>query len=835
MKSRKRISRKLILTAGLLSVVLALYLHFGLLPGRARGYAIQKIEAFTGKRVLFSKSLYLPFEGLSFRDVKVLDQKGYLLFSAKKLALNARVLPFLTDKKIIVSNLHLDTPVYELHTEPLRASAPEPPVKTQISGQIDVPVVPNEDRVNLKTLEFRPDALLPENVYLEQIEILNGILKVRKNSASPVIEEINSIQIRMGFHKPPQLSFDGSVRLGHTPYAEISLKGLWDLRKAGYEFTLETKSKFIPSWLLDYQKSHFLVLKNGRVKFTSRLKSLSESLTLFHSKADLHDAEIAVGHTLYRGAMAVDAQGVFDFDERRFDRYKGTLELMDVDALHLTKAIDSLEKLNGLVRFQPDLLELDDIRGLYKNLPFQTDGALRSFSELNLEETIRVDSNIKNVLTLVSEDQKAFLEGFTIDGDCQALTTVRGSLRRPDLFKVEYRLRVENGSVHNPAKKISASNVSTDIFMDPSGVRLRNSRFSFGGKNYSLEAFIPKDRQAPGRLSLSTDEFRLSTGYVLGEDRLAIKNARLETRGLTADLEGSVIGFEDPFCDLGGPVEINLEKASEAFAKQAPFLKNLGFSGSLKGFVALKGPWNRPRDWELRLDGSSPWVFVGKKVKLLGAELRVRMKERLLRIPLLRARGYDGVVSGEATIKLSDADAYLDGKFYANDIDLKMLMRDLGDPKKEVEGKMIFHTSLSGALGSGKSLEGNGLINIRDGRFFKTDLFKSMGRLPFVKVEGLDWVEFTSLNGSFTLRDNRAWTRDLRLLSQTVDLWLEGSVGFDQSLDLRMDIRYSDDVMLGAHDSGGFVPFVVQQAENSLSRFRVSGTLKEPKYDKILI
>ncbi len=47
-----------------------------------------------------------------------------------------------------------------------------------------------------------------------------------------------------------------------------------------------------------------------------------------------------------------------------------------------------------------------------------------------------------------------------------------------------------------------------------------------------------------------------------------------------------------------------------------------------------------------------------------------------------------------------------------------------------------------------------------------------------------------------------------------------------------MNIRYSNDIIQGAYDTGGLVPFVVQQAENSISQYRVSGTLKQPKYEK---
>ena len=836
MKSRKRISRKFIIGAGILAVFFALYLHLGLLPGKSKNYAIQKIEALTDKKVLFSKILYLPFEGLSFHDVKVTDKKDLLIFSAGKLAVNVRLIPFFTDKKIIIQSVYLDTPVYEFQTDPRKTVTAKPPVKTQISGQIDVPVVSDRRKTGLNALqEEGPEAFLPENVYLEQIEIRNGRVTVRNDASGQVLEEINSINLRVGFQKPPKLSFDGSVRLGRSPYATISLKGHWDLKKAGYEFYLDTKSDFIPPWLLDYQKKHFLILKESRFRLNTHLKSAGETLALFHAKAALTDAEILAGSGVYKGRVRMEVQGTFDFETRRFDRYRGVLDLNDMDVFHLTKTIDSLENLSGQIRFQPDLLEFVDVKGIYKEVPFQTDGRLQSFKELNLDETIRVQSHIQQVLVLVPENQRKLLNGFSFQGDCQAVTTVKGSLKTADSLKIDYKLHVENGVIANPVRKINADRISADILMNASGFKIEHSRFGLNSRIYSLEAFVPKKPEIPGALSLSSEDLRLKASYLQTGNSLDIKNARLEARGIAADFRGKAYDVQDLYCDVSGHVEIRLDKAAEGFSKEAPFLKTAGLAGTLKGFFSLKGLWNRPLDWELKLDAGSPLIVIGKKIRLTGFEMQAQMKNRILRIPVFRAAGYQGSVGGEVIFNLLKPDVYFNAKLYANEIDLHPFVRDLDNSKSEVAGRMILQSALSGTLGSEETFRGNGLVSIHDGRLFKTELFKSMGHLPFVRVEGLDLVEFTSLNASFTVSDKRVWTQDLRLLSETVDLTLEGSAGFDAGLDFTMDIRYSDDVIRGTYDTGGLVPFVVQQAENSISQYRVSGTLREPKYDKILI
>ena len=68
-----------------------------------------------------------------------------------------------------------------------------------------------------------------------------------------------------------------------------------------------------------------------------------------------------------------------------------------------------------------------------------------------------------------------------------------------------------------------------------------------------------------------------------------------------------------------------------------------------------------------------------------------------------------------------------------------------------------------------------------------------------------------------------------------MDLSLEGSVGFEQDLNMEMTVQYSSAVLRGALDTGGLVPMVIHEAERLISRYKVSGTLKAPKHEKMLL
>jgi hypothetical protein len=105
----------------------------------------------------------------------------------------------------------------------------------------------------------------------------------------------------------------------------------------------------------------------------------------------------------------------------------------------------------------------------------------------------------------------------------------------------------------------------------------------------------------------------------------------------------------------------------------------------------------------------------------------------------------------------------------------------------------------------------------------------------FIRVEGLDAVAFRQAQGNFTIGDKKLSTDNLNLVGDTVDLMLRGDIGFDQSLDMAMEIRYSNDVIRGAYDTGGLVPFIVQNAQGMISEYHVGGTVSKPKYEKMSV
>ncbi|MBI3315854.1 MAG: hypothetical protein HYZ87_02635 [Candidatus Omnitrophica bacterium] len=834
MKFRRRVSTKIVWTLAFFAALFSVYLYLGLFPGKLKAKVIQKIEGLTEARVEFSKSLYLPFEGLIFHDLKVMDSGGRTLFSAKKLSLNARLIPFFKEKKIIVDRVSLESPVYEWPLEPAPRKQATLPPKTVLSGQIPVPVVPDDPKPDISALEEGPNALLPENVYLQSIEISDGHVLIRKNSASPVLEHLRAINLRLEFEKPPVLTLKGFFHLGETAYASINFQGQWDLEKAGYEFLVEIKADEVPPWLDSYQQKAQVHLERGRTWLEVRLQSVGEEKAFFRAQAVLQDALIHLHKIKYSGHMKLSAKGLFNFETKIFERYQGLLEFIDVSVDGLSEKLPPLHSIQGKIAFQPDLFTIQSVRGELNRLTFEVEGTIRSFKELLADAKIRTQATIEDVLELLPEKEKEFLRSFDVQGQCQALTLIRGTLLKPTELAKEFRLAIRDGSIRSKDKKIALEGLSAEIFADDRGARISDASFLMDEKKHLLNLTIPKKPLEPGKLRLSSPELRVEADYHLEGQDIRIRSADVSyLDGFRAQVQGKILNPTNPALDIQGDLAIDTAKASASLVRQVPALEKLDLRGTLNGYFALQGLWSDPLNWDFKMDGRGDPIFLKEKIQLDNFELQIRMKNKIVRFPYLHARIYGGTVASELWLDYSKPKPSFSGKMYLNQVDLGGIVKALKPSLVDFGGVITTQSQAFGELNDPQSIQGTGAVEIRDGRLWKTDLFKAMGDLPFVKVRGLDFVVFRQLTADFLIRDKRVWSENLHLFSDTVALTLKGSAGFDQTLDLMMNIRFSKDVLLGAMDTGGIAPFVVQEVEDFISQYKITGTLKEPKYEKV--
>ncbi len=820
----------LFLIAGFL--LTAVYLRVGIFPGSLRESVIRRLETWSHKKITFGRAIFIPFHGLSLTHVGIFEPDGKPLLEARRITVNVKLLPFIQEKKILVNRLLLDGVQYDWVLAPSKG-APEPPASKTVLGRLDVPVVRQNKPVTLKDLQYGPDILLPDNVYIERIEIAGATVRLRRHPGEEPVETLSSVNLRLVMPAAPILRFEGHIELGQKAYASIDLTGAWDLKTGHYEFLLNTKSSEIPGWLIDYQQGHFLILREGQVSFETRLFSGERSQVLFKTTAELTESVFKLHEARYSGKVGLETEGAFDTLTKRFEKYRGSLELIEVNAKNVSQKIDELNDLSGTLRFEPDLLLVPSLRGRYKKMAFDASGTLRSFKELRVNGDILVRMTMEEVRALLPPEHRQTLKDFIISGDCEAHAALSGSLRKDSKVVTENRLVLKNVSLRNDAKKIAITGLSGEIRMAANGVHVDQARFLIAEKPYTLSAFIPKNSGNQGSLHLGSPELNLETDFSVQNDDLLLEHGHAAFTGGSATFSGKCLHWTDPWLELSGESHLQLDRALARFAKPGS-ATGFDLKGKLSGPFTLSGAWDRPADWDLKMDAKAGVLYWKSVHPLENFEMQVRMKNRRFDMPYIHASIYGGAVGCSLRVDLTKPQ-HFETRVSLTNIDLSLVGHTLLPPKPDLKGTLIGNLFLSGTFTDPATWRGRGALSVTKGMVWQTDRFKEMGRLPLLRVEGLDWVTFEELSATFRVQDRKIWTTDLSLLGDSVDLSLDGTISLDGALDMVMDIQFSDEVMQGALLTGGIAPMVVRQSHGLIPQHHVGGTLSEPKYEKMFL
>ena len=151
-------------------------------------------------------------------------------------------------------------------------------------------------------------------------------------------------------------------------------------------------------------------------------------------------------------------------------------------------------------------------------------------------------------------------------------------------------------------------------------------------------------------------------------------------------------------------------------------------------------------------------------------------------------------------------------------------------------GKFSMNTSVKGDLDdtlglNTKTLNGRGTVQIFDGKLVGYPMTIKLADVT--GISELREVQFKDWSNAFTIADGRIHVKDLKIVAANTDFVLNGSQGFDGSLDYKMLVRLPGSVSgrLSIGGLGGEVINFLKDKEGRINlNFKVSGTASDPAY-----
>ncbi|MDD5236254.1 MAG: AsmA-like C-terminal region-containing protein [Candidatus Omnitrophica bacterium] len=371
------------------------------------------------------------------------------------------------------------------------------------------------------------------------------------------------------------------------------------------------------------------------------------------------------------------------------------------------------------------------------------------------------------------------------------------------------------------------TNIKANLRFYENALVWQNLVFDFRKQSFASAGKIISFKNPELGFSLLSHDINLNAGADVNGNTVRINSLRGNFKTASFDIKGSadISDKKNPAFNLAFDIRANPKDLAPSLPKR---FANLINKFKLNGFSNLSGLVNaksaNPRSWDMSVKVSSA-EFSVYGLKLENLFLDIGQANKLLHIENATAFSYNGRIKLSLISNLELADPPFSIELNAENIDLAKLKTDISRIKDEdISGLVNITADGKGTLKDLNNLKAKGKVNIREGRLWELDLFKGLSEFLF--LPSFHKVIFKEGSADFQIENKTVYTSNAILKSSDMDLFGEGSIGFDGRLDLALTTQLAAELMQGSKDIRRFTTVL----SGNYLLVKVDGTLEEPKY-----
>ncbi len=222
------------------------------------------------------------------------------------------------------------------------------------------------------------------------------------------------------------------------------------------------------------------------------------------------------------------------------------------------------------------------------------------------------------------------------------------------------------------------------------------------------------------------------------------------------------------------------------------------------------------------------------RLKADSAKGEIGLKNGIFELTDLTVNAYKGRLSGEIGADFSDIEnVFYNGSFALEGFDSGVFISDFFGTGNFFRGKLSSSIKFAGAgldsLEMLENLTGNGFMRFEKGQIDNWDFTKKLG--SHIKFLDFDTLDFDTIVNSFSIKDRKVITPDMKLKTQHGDILMNGAAGFDTSLDYDITLLLNKEASRKAAQYLSSVTDLVKVDAQSLEiTVKAGGTIASPKF-----
>ncbi|MEA3369046.1 MAG: AsmA family protein [Candidatus Ratteibacteria bacterium] len=486
-----------------------------------------------------------------------------------------------------------------------------------------------------------------------------------------------------------------------------------------------------------------------------------------------------------------------------------------------------IENMQGNLNFDRDKIETSDLKARIEKLPFSVNGSwgVKPPAKVNLNFPFPQFSlgNLQNALG------KNF-PGLTFPLDFQG--SGKGNLNIIGKEKkLNWRggLQIIEGIISRPNWDNKIEKVNGRIDFTDNSLSVKSLKGFWQNNPLTLTGRLKNFKQPQIEINLSGPESNLK-GRTKSTDSGELLDLSGNYRGIPIKLQGKIKKLAPLIVDCklkSFPLEVE-KLATILPANFKEIFKKFKLSGANRFSANLQGNLLDWKTWKANGNFSFPHFHIFD-LNLKEFSSNFNLDRQKLSLSYLKAVLYGGAMQGDFQINFAEAYPGYLGNLLLSNIDLARLTKDTDWKDKGIEGLAAAEIKFNGFDADWDRLKGKGWLHLLGSRLWEIPLLGELANI--LLIPGLDKSIIREGHCNFNINQGRAYTKDLKLLSDNVSLEAEGSIGFDSTLDFDITMQFSGGLKKEAKALTKLADLVLKTVEYLLIQVELKGTIADPEYD----
>ncbi len=500
---------------------------------------------------------------------------------------------------------------------------------------------------------------------------------------------------------------------------------------------------------------------------------------------------------------------------------------LDGAQLRLPRLPRPLSNVSGKLRLAPGRIAWEEISADYDNNPLRTNGTIEGKDTRRAGFSLTADDLDLGTLSELARHLWPEIQ-YTAAGRADAVIRWDGGLGGSVRQNLTFRADLKNALITDPAADITVHGLNGHIHFAKDILTWKDLKGVFRDKAFLTNGSLSGLRDPLVSLSVNTDILSGKAEFKVSDKDLAFHSAAGRWRNSRFELKGRIrrpLNRQSRLV-ISGQCDLDMKDLTAllpARRRQIESLRPEGrviFNGSLEGNIT---------DWRgclISAKGQSGDLTL-KDQRFRSVDVEIEQGGRRLKALEITAGWLGGTLDTVLSADWKDPSLPASIEARLADIDLEGLKETAFAKGKDIAGRLSLQFTGSSPLRDLKKLEGNGRIDIKEGRLWEMNLLKGLGQFLFIP-EFRDIV-FKEASGTFRVDKQRVVTHDLVLTSDPVVFLCRGWANFEGRLSFGIFSRFSREAIARSSSLKKIFTSIVTSSDDYLT-IRLTGTLQRPRY-----